>query len=83
MLEGHRLTGLRRAHRDPPRTTAVGWQGVDSTYRVCTEDRSTTVGLQRAHAARASRSVDVATGHHPFVSRPDLVVAELAAVLSR
>ncbi|WIE65026.1 alpha/beta hydrolase [Curtobacterium sp. MCLR17_036] len=64
-------------------TTAAGWQGVDSTYLVCTEDRSTTVGLQRAHAERASRSVDVATGHHPFVSRPDLVVAELEAVLSR
>ncbi|MCJ1715542.1 alpha/beta hydrolase [Curtobacterium sp. VKM Ac-2922] len=54
-------------------TTAAGWQGVDSTYLVCTEDRSTTLGLQRHHAARATRSVDLPTGHHPFITRPDLV----------
>ncbi|WIB61652.1 alpha/beta hydrolase [Curtobacterium sp. MCLR17_007] len=54
-------------------TSAAGWQGVDSTYLVCTGDRSTTVGLQRHHAARATRSVDVPTGHHPFITRPDLV----------
>jgi pimeloyl-ACP methyl ester carboxylesterase len=58
-------------------TTAAGWRGVDSTYLVCTEDRSTTVGLQRRHAARATRSIDVPTGHHPFITRPDLVVAAL------
>jgi pimeloyl-ACP methyl ester carboxylesterase len=62
-------------------TTAAGWQGVDSTYLVCTEDRSTTVGLQRAHAARATRSVDVPTGHHPFITRPDLVVSAIEAML--
>lgn len=64
-------------------TSAAGWQGVDSTYLVCTEDRSTTVGLQRAHAARATRSADVPTGHHPFITRPDLVadaVRQLATV---
>ncbi|MGU3409024.1 alpha/beta hydrolase [Microbacterium sp. M1A1_1b] len=54
-------------------TTAAGWQGVDSTYLVCTDDRSTTLGLQRHHAARATRSVDLPTGHHPFITRPDLV----------
>lgn len=58
-------------------TTAVGWQGVDATYLVCTDDRSTTVGLQRLHAARATRSVDVPTGHHPFVTRPDLVAEQV------
>ncbi|MGY2900735.1 pimeloyl-ACP methyl ester carboxylesterase [Curtobacterium sp. PvP017] len=62
-------------------TTAAGWQDVDSTYLVCTEDRSTTVGLQRAHAARATRSVDVSTGHHPFIMRPDLVVEQLELLL--
>lgn len=62
-------------------TTAAGWQGVDSTYLVCTDDRSTTVGLQRAHAARATRSVDVPTGHHPFITRPDLVVDQLELLL--
>lgn len=62
-------------------TTAAGWQGVDSTAIVCTADRSTTVGLQRAHAARATRSVEVPTGHHPFISRPDLVVEQIEAFL--
>ncbi|MBF4635761.1 alpha/beta hydrolase [Agreia pratensis] len=58
-------------------TTAAGWQGVDSTYLVCGEDRSTSLELQRLHAARATRSIEVPTGHHPFITRPDLVVDEL------
>ncbi|ROQ41114.1 pimeloyl-ACP methyl ester carboxylesterase [Frondihabitans sp. PhB188] len=62
-------------------TTAAGWQGVDSTYLVCADDRSTSVELQRFHAARATRSVELATGHHPFVTRPDLVVAQIEALL--
>jgi pimeloyl-ACP methyl ester carboxylesterase len=63
-------------------TTAAGWQGVDATSLVCTEDRSTSLGLQRRYAARASRTVDLPTGHHPFVTRPDLVVDVLEGVLS-
>ena len=62
-------------------TTAAGWEGVDSTYLVCEQDRSTSVALQRFHAARATRSVDLPTGHHPFLSRPDLVVERLEALL--
>jgi pimeloyl-ACP methyl ester carboxylesterase len=62
-------------------TTAVGWNGVDSTYLVCTDDRSTSVVLQRFHAARASRSVEIASGHHPFLSRPELVVGQVEALL--
>jgi len=58
-------------------TTAAGWQGVDSTYIVCGQDRSTSLGLQRRHAARATRSVELPTGHHPFITRPDLVVEQL------
>ena len=58
-------------------TSTAGWQGVDSTYLVCAEDRSTSLELQRFHAARATRSVDVPAGHHPFISRPDLVVEQL------
>ncbi|MES2169529.1 MAG: alpha/beta hydrolase [Actinomycetota bacterium] len=61
-------------------TTVAGWQGVDSTYLVCGQDRSTSVGLQRLHAARATRSVELPTGHHPFLSRPDLVVEQVEAL---
>lgn len=62
-------------------TTAAGWEGVDSTYIVCADDRSTSVELQRFHAARAKRSVELPTGHHPFISRPELVVEQLEAFL--
>lgn len=59
-------------------TTAAGWRGVDSTYLVCAHDLSTSLELQRLHAARATRSVEVPTGHHPFITRPDLVVEQIA-----
>ncbi|THG28721.1 alpha/beta hydrolase [Naasia lichenicola] len=62
-------------------TSAAGWQGVDSTYLVCTDDRSTSMELQRFHAGRTTRSVDLPTGHHPFLSRPDLVVDQIAELL--
>jgi pimeloyl-ACP methyl ester carboxylesterase len=62
-------------------TTAAGWQGVDSTYVVCGDDRSTSLELQRRHADRATRSVELPTGHHPFITRPDLVVDQLQALL--
>jgi pimeloyl-ACP methyl ester carboxylesterase len=63
-------------------TTAAGWAGVDSTAIVCGDDRSTTVALQWQHAERATRAVELPTGHHPFVSRPDLVVEQLEAFLA-
>jgi pimeloyl-ACP methyl ester carboxylesterase len=62
-------------------TSAAGWEGVDSTYLVCGEDRSTSLELQRFHAARATRSVELPAGHHPFITRPDLVVEQLFALL--
>jgi pimeloyl-ACP methyl ester carboxylesterase len=62
-------------------TTRAAWQRRPSTYLVCAEDRSTSLALQRAHAARATRSVDLPTGHHPFLSRPDLVADRLVEVL--
>ena len=64
-------------------TSAAGWQGVDSTYLVCAQDRSTSVELQRLHARRATRSVELPTGHHPFVTRPDLVVDQVQALVRR
>ncbi|MFV2145261.1 alpha/beta hydrolase [Isoptericola sp. G70] len=64
-------------------TSAAGWRGVDSTYIVCGNDRSTSVELQRIHAGRATRSVELPTGHHPFVSHPDLVVDQVQALLEQ
>ncbi|GGG24458.1 alpha/beta hydrolase [Rhodococcoides trifolii] len=62
-------------------TTRAAWQGRESTYFVCAEDRSTSAGLQRRHAARATRSIELPTGHHPFLSRPDLVANHLREVV--
>jgi pimeloyl-ACP methyl ester carboxylesterase len=62
-------------------TTAGGWEGVDSTYIVCGQDRSTSLELQRFHASRATRFVELPTGHHPFITRPDLVVEQVEALL--
>jgi pimeloyl-ACP methyl ester carboxylesterase len=62
-------------------TTRAAWQGRPSTYLVCTEDRSTSLALQRFHASRSTRSIDLAAGHHPFLSRPDLVAEEIIRVL--
>lgn len=62
-------------------TTQAAWRDRPSTYLVCTEDRSTSLALQRFHADRATRSIDLATDHHPFLSRPDLVAKELIRVL--
>ena len=62
-------------------TTRAAWRGRPSTYLVCTEDRSTSLALQRFHAARATRSTDLPTSHHPFLSRPDLVTEEIVRVL--
>jgi pimeloyl-ACP methyl ester carboxylesterase len=64
-------------------TSGAGWYGVDSTYVVCGQDRSTSVALQRFHAERATRSVELPTGHHPFISRPDLMVEQIQALLQR
>lgn len=63
-------------------TTRAAWQAHPSTYLVCADDRSTSVALQRFHAARATTALELPTGHHPFLSRPDLVADVLVDVLS-
>ncbi|RIX28624.1 alpha/beta fold hydrolase [Amnibacterium setariae] len=63
-------------------TTRAAWQDVPSTYLVCADDRTTSVELQRAHAARATHRVELPTGHHPFLSQPDLVADEIVRILA-
>ena len=62
-------------------TTQAAWRGRPSTYLVCTEDRSISLALQRFHASRATRSIDLPTSHHPFLSRPDLMTEAIIRVL--
>jgi pimeloyl-ACP methyl ester carboxylesterase len=78
---------LRRLTRQPlaifgqaPR--GVAWREKASTYVVCAEDRATPPEAQRGYARRADRVVELTTGHHPMISRPELlarVLAEAAA----
>jgi pimeloyl-ACP methyl ester carboxylesterase len=64
-------------------TTNAAWQRIDSTYLVCADDRSTAPELQRRHARRATRTIDLATSHHPFLSRPDLIAQCLGNVIEQ
>ncbi|MEV4292945.1 alpha/beta hydrolase [Nonomuraea bangladeshensis] len=52
---------------------AAAWQHVPSTYVVCAQDNGTPAAVQRVQAGRATHVVEVATGHHPFLSRPSVV----------
>ncbi|MGW9433162.1 hypothetical protein ACWHA1_35215 [Streptomyces decoyicus] len=40
---------------------------------MCAQDRGTPPRLQREFARRAGSVVELDTGHHPFLSRPDAV----------
>ena len=56
----------------------VAWREKPSTYVVCAEDRATPPGAQREHARRAGKVVEIPTGHHPMLSRPELLARVLA-----
>jgi pimeloyl-ACP methyl ester carboxylesterase len=60
---------------------AAAWQSVPTTYLVCARDRGTPLAAQRELARRANTVIEVDSGHHPFISRPELV-AELIATLA-
>ncbi len=55
----------------------VAWQEKPSTYVVCARDRATPPEAQRDHAKRAGRVVEIPTGHHPMLSRPELLASVL------
>ncbi|MEU4336528.1 alpha/beta hydrolase [Micromonospora lupini] len=58
----------------------AGWRHRPSTAIVCAGDRATPPALQRAQAARATRVVELPTGHHPMLSHPHLLAAALREV---
>jgi pimeloyl-ACP methyl ester carboxylesterase len=49
------------------------WEQVATTYLVCAEDRGTPADRQREFARRADSVVELAAGHHPFLSQPAAV----------
>jgi pimeloyl-ACP methyl ester carboxylesterase len=52
---------------------SAAWQTVPSTYLICAQDRGTPAQLQREYAGRAGSVVELAAGHHPFLSQPAAV----------
>lgn len=57
----------------------LAWQTIPSTYVVLTQDRATPPARQRAWAKHATETVELDSGHHPFLSRP----GELARLTTR
>ena len=53
--------------------SAAAWRTVPSTYVVCADDRGTPAASQRQFALAADSVVEMATGHHPFISQPSEV----------
>lgn len=62
---------------------AAAWHDKPSTYVVCTEDRAVPAALQRGIAQRATTTIEWATSHSPFASRPELVADLLIDLSSR
>ena len=59
------------------------WQRLPSTYVVCTDDLAVPPTLQRALAARCTRTLEWPTSHSPFLSRPELVANLLIELATR
>ncbi|MGH3932701.1 MAG: alpha/beta fold hydrolase [Pseudonocardiaceae bacterium] len=66
------------AFAQPPR--GVAWRTVPSTYVICTDDRATPPAVQRAWSKPATEVRELHTGHHPFLSQPDLLTQLIAEV---
>jgi pimeloyl-ACP methyl ester carboxylesterase len=60
---------------------AVAWPDLPTTYVVCTEDRGTPAAAQREFARRADKVVEVAAGHHPFLSQPQTMADIIASLV--
>lgn len=66
-----------------PPPSFPAWKSVTSTYVVCDQDRAIAAEDQERAATRATSVVHWPTGHSPFLSRPDLVVALIAELASK
>lgn len=60
--------------------TAGAWREIPSTYIACRQDRAVKLKLQRFFASRNTKSVELDTGHFPFLSQPDVVAEVIAEV---
>jgi pimeloyl-ACP methyl ester carboxylesterase len=70
--------GVVQEETDPP---PAAWKQIESTYVVCTDDRTIAPDSQRKMATNAQHVVEWDTSHSPMLSRPELV-ADLLAQLA-
>jgi len=76
-----RMRPMNLAVADQP-VRAAAWHDITTTYILCTEDRTGIDNLRRM-ALRASRTVELPTGHCPQWSRPALLADMLADIVLR
>lgn len=61
----------------------AGWQDIESTYVVCTEDRCIHPDDQREMSARATHVLELASGHSAPLSQPAAVADLLVGLANR
>ncbi len=61
---------------------AISWREKPSTFILCTEDHCLVPSFQRNLAARIGPTIEMATSHSPFLSRPEALAVVLADLAS-
>lgn len=61
----------------------IAWRQRPTTYFVCTHDLATPPEAQRQRIKGATRLVEFASGHHPFLSRPEEFAESIVAEIDR
>jgi pimeloyl-ACP methyl ester carboxylesterase len=69
-----RLRPMSMRVADPDQTPAsVGWREHPSTLLLCQQDETASADYFKVYASRATRVIEVPTGHSPQLSRPEIV----------
>ena len=61
----------------------IGWREIPATAVICATDLATPPDRQRTWARRAEHVVEIPTGHHPFLARPELLAELITAEAAR
>ncbi len=77
-----RLKPMSMAAMGEPVPGEIAWRTKPATYVACTDDRVLPVALQASNAARIGNTLEIPTGHSPFISQPALL-SELLIDLAR
>ena len=80
----HAIAQLRNQPVDtfPLLTQTPAWKETPSTYVICNQDKAIPPSLQREFARSTTNSIEIDSGHSPFMSMPDKV-AEILVQLVR